>query len=74
MMKTFYKLAWIFVALVAAVSFLMGYFDVIAMIVLSLVAVSLVYALSLWSVFTNTPDMTPAYCKETTNLTKGRNL
>ena len=71
MMKTLYKLAWIFVALVAAASFLMGYFDALAMVVLSLVAVSLVYALSLWSVFINTPDMTPAYFKETTN---GRNL
>lgn len=59
MMKKFYILAWILLALGAAVLFLMDYFDAITMVVLSLVAVSLVYALALWSAITNTPDMMP---------------
>ena len=59
MMKTFYVLAWILLALTAAVSFSMGYFDAITMVVLSLVAVSLVYALALWSAISTTPDMMP---------------
>ena len=59
MMKTFYVLAWILLALTAAVSISVGYFDAITMVVLSLVAVSLVYALALWSAIRTTPDMMP---------------
>ena len=54
MMKTFYVLA-----LAAAVSFSMGYFDGVTIVVLSLVAVTLVYGLALWSAITTTPDMMP---------------
>lgn len=59
MMKTFYILAWVLLVLTAAVSYSLGYFDAITMIVLSLIAVGLVYGLALWSAITNTPDMMP---------------
>ena len=59
MMKTFYVLAWILLALTAAVSFSMGYFDTIMIVVLSLLAVVLIYALALWSAIRTTPDMMP---------------
>jgi hypothetical protein len=54
MKKTFYILSWALLAL-TAVSFSMGYLDPITMIFLSLIAVSLVYALALWSTVSNTP-------------------
>ncbi|HMJ07872.1 MAG TPA: hypothetical protein VK468_02635 [Pyrinomonadaceae bacterium] len=58
-MKTFYILAWILVAIAAVVSFVTGYFNSATLVAFSLTALALVYALALWSVITNTPDMMP---------------
>ena len=70
-MKTFYILAWALLAL-TAVSFSMGYLDPITMIFLSLIAVSLVYALALWSTVSNTPDMMPKVFDRNDELTGRR--
>jgi membrane protein implicated in regulation of membrane protease activity len=73
MMKTFYILTWILLALTAGVSFSMGYFDAFTMVVLSFVAVSLVYALALWSTITTTPDIMPKVFHRNDELIKRRN-
>jgi hypothetical protein len=54
MLKTFYILAWILVALSAVVTHLGGYFNSVAQVTFSFAVLALVYALALWSVFTNT--------------------
>lgn len=56
MLKTFYLLAWILVALLAVVSLLGGYFYAATQVAFSVAALALVYALALWSVLTNTQD------------------
>lgn len=56
MLKTFYLLAWILVALLAVVSLLGGYFYAATQVGLSVAVLALVYALALWSVLTNTHD------------------
>jgi hypothetical protein len=56
MLKTFYLLAWILVALLAVVSLLGGYFDAVTQAGFSVAVLALVYALALWSVLTNTQD------------------
>ena len=74
MMKTFYILAWILLALTAAVSISMGYFDAITIVVLSLVTVSLVYGLALWSAISSTPDMMPKVFDRNDELISRRKL
>ena len=56
MLKIFYLLAWILVALLAVVSLLGGYFDAVTQVSFSVAVLALVYALALWSVLTNTQD------------------
>ena len=55
-MKKFYVLAWVLLAASVLAAVFSGTFDPLAMIVFSLVTVSLVYAFALWSVFVNTRD------------------
>lgn len=56
MLKKFYLLAWISVALSAVGSLLGGHFDSVTQVGFSLAVLALVYALALWSVLTNTED------------------
>ena len=56
MLKTFYLLAWILVALSAGVSLSGGYFDSVTQVAISITVLALVYALALWSVFMHTRD------------------
>jgi hypothetical protein len=56
MLKTFYILAWVLVAMSAVVSLWGGYFNSVTQVTLSVAALVLVYALALWSVFTNVQD------------------
>ncbi len=56
MLKTFYISAWILVAIAAVASFWSGYYDSAMLVALSLTVLVLVYALALWSVFTNPND------------------
>jgi hypothetical protein len=56
MLKTFYILAWVLVAMTAAVSLWGGFFNSVTQVAFSVAALVLVYALALWSVFTNTHD------------------
>lgn len=51
MLKIFYILAWILVALLAVVALLAGYFNSITQVTFSFAVLALVYALALWSVF-----------------------
>lgn len=57
MLKTSYILVWILVALSAVVSLLGGYFNSVTQVAFSVTVLALVYALALWSVFTNTQDI-----------------
>jgi len=56
MMKTFYILAWVLVALSAVVSLWAGYFNSATQVAFSVMVLALVYALALWSVITNPQD------------------
>jgi hypothetical protein len=56
MLKTIYILAWVLVAMSAIGSLWGGYINPVTQVVFSVAAVVLVYALALWSVFTNTHD------------------
>lgn len=58
-MKTFYALAWVFLALISIRLAMTGALDPVALVVLSLVAAALVYGLALWSVITNARDQVP---------------
>jgi hypothetical protein len=58
MLKTYYILAWILVTVLAVLSLLAGNFNSAAQVSFSVAVLALVYALALWSVFTNTNDAT----------------
>ena len=55
-MKTFYFIAWFLLIASALASSFVGTFDAFAMVAFSLVALGLIHALALWSVFVNTRD------------------
>lgn len=55
-MKKFYVLAWFLLAASALASVFTGTFNPLAMVVFSLVALGLVYAIALWSVIVNTRE------------------
>jgi ABC-type nickel/cobalt efflux system permease component RcnA len=57
MLKTIYAMAWILVALAAIVSLLGDHFSSLTQVAFSVAVLVLVYALALWSVFTNTKDI-----------------
>jgi hypothetical protein len=54
MLKTIYILAWVLVAISAVGSLWGGYLNPVTQVALSVAALVLVYALALWSDFTNT--------------------
>lgn len=56
MMKTFYTLAWVFLALLAVRFALTGVLNPVTLVGLSLAALALVYGLALWSVFSSAQD------------------
>jgi len=56
MIKKFYVLAWFLLAASVLVSVFTGTFNPLGVVVLSLVAVGLVYGFALWSVIVNTRD------------------
>lgn len=56
-MKHFYSTAWFLWAVAALVMVSSGSFDVVAFVLFSLGALVLVHALALWSVFTNTREL-----------------
>lgn len=56
MMKTFYTLAWVFLALLSVRFALTGVLNPVTLVGLSLAALALVYGLALWSVFSNAQD------------------
>ena len=56
MLKTIYIMAWVLLAMLAVGSLFGGYLNPVTQVVFSVAALALVYALALWSVFTNTPD------------------
>jgi hypothetical protein len=58
-MKKLYISAWILFALTALVTVFTGTFSSLALVVFSLVALGLVYALALRSVIANTRDKQP---------------
>lgn len=55
-MKKFYVLAWFLLAASIIVMVFTGTFNPLAMVVFSLIAAGLVYALALWSVIVNTRE------------------
>lgn len=57
MMKKFYISAWILLASAVAIAVLTGSSNPFALLVFSLVALALVFALMLWTVFVNTRDL-----------------
>ena len=56
-MKKSYVSAWFLLAAAAFVAVLTGVMNAAALVAFSLVALGLVYALALWSVFTNTKGL-----------------
>jgi hypothetical protein len=71
MTKTFYAMAWIFLALVSFGLAVIGALDAVGLIVLSLAALTLVYELALWSVTANAPDPSPRVFDRTANFSTG---
>ena len=57
MMKSFYIAAWFLLIIAAFVTVSTGSVNPLALVVFGLVTLGLVYALALWSVLTNTPEM-----------------
>ena len=56
MLKTIYIMAWVLLAMSAIGSLLSGYVNPMTQVAFGVGALALIYALALWSVFTNTPD------------------
>lgn len=56
-MKKLYVSAWFLLAAAAFVAGFTGAMNAAALVMFSLVALGLVYALALWSVFTNTREL-----------------
>ena len=56
MMKKFYISGWILLTMAALVSVLSGSFNPVALLVFSLVALTLILSLALWSVYVQTRD------------------
>ena len=56
-MKQIYFSAWIVLTIAALVTVLTGSFSPAALVVFSLIALSLVYMFALWSVIVNTRDL-----------------
>lgn len=60
MMKQIYISTWILLAIAASVTVLTGSFDSVALMVFSLIALGLVQALALWSVYAQTRNFKTA--------------
>ena len=59
MMKTIYLAAWLLLVIAAVTSILTGTLNPATLVVFSLIALGLVYALALWLVTANTRDTQP---------------
>ena len=57
MIKEIYISAWILLTIAAFASVLSGSFNLVALLVFSLVALGLVHTLALWSVYVQTRDL-----------------
>lgn len=55
-MKKIYTAAWFLLTLFFVATVFTGYFNALSLVVFSLGALALVYALALWTLFVNTPD------------------
>lgn len=57
-MKNIYVAAWFLLTILFLASVFTGYFNALSLVVFSLSALALVYALAIWSLYVNTPEVT----------------
>ncbi len=57
MIRKFYILGWMLLAAAVLATLMTGYFNPVALVIYSLIALGLVHALVLWQAVTNTRDI-----------------